>query len=571
MGSNTVWQTISFCITAFTLVGFFSGCSTDSGMGQASGDVQSRAVPQAQQPPPPGQSAQLPTFPQKFNVQGPETQVFGFGVTQPGPIVVDVQGQGAPVIVTLQSPGSQPTTQQATGNLRMNYSVTPQDVQKSPFWTVQIRLAQPMPPQQGGRATGSVNVQHPPVNQTALQQAVQAAVGQRRPPTDQERAQAASEVKAQMDAAFQAHKAQFEQQRQQRHAALMTAVQPLLAQMQTQAQAGGAVRPRGVEESPASETPPAPAEDVTSRAAGLRRRGIEEAPASETPPAGEGDVASRGVRSRGVEEPPPSETPPAAGEDVTSRGLYSGTLLISPSMVVQNPVIASACVPVPVPPGQAPQCVAQGQPGDPVMITGTNFGTGGEIHFVIATGKDVVAPAGAIWSNTQIFTSVPDASGVVGFSGVAYVKRATDKVNSNLMPFRFNPLTERRQIRCPNDDFILEKLVYTSLYSCAVWRVNQNWFWTPQGNDQFFVNTRLANGWTVVQPPTVIFPNAQYTAGGAYIWESRVGTDSPYVNVRYWVNAGFSNNLGYATSILIQGPKGVPDGVVCTQTPCQTS
>ena len=73
----------------------------------------------------PGQSgasaqanAQMPTFPQKFEVQGPESDTFGFVVTQPGPVVVDVQAQGAPLVVTLQSPGGQPITQPATGNVR---------------------------------------------------------------------------------------------------------------------------------------------------------------------------------------------------------------------------------------------------------------------------------------------------------------------------------------------------------------------------------------------------------------------------------------------------------------------
>jgi hypothetical protein len=504
-------------VMGLAMVSLMIGCES-----VGSQEIQSRGVSQVQQPiqsASPGQpSAQLPTFPQKFEVGGPEAISFGFAVTQPGPIVVDVQGQGAPVIVTLQSPGGQPITQQATGNLRLNYNVTPQDVQKSIFWFVQIRLAQPMPPQQGGRAAGTLNVQYPPVNQTAVQQAVQAAAAQRRQPTDQEKAEAAARAKAQMDAAFQAHKARFEQQQQQRHAALMAAAQPLLAQMQNQTQAGGAVRPRGVEEAPASETPLAP------------------------------------------------------GEDVTSRGLYSGTLLLNPTMVVPNPSIASACVPVPVQPGQPPQCVTQGQPGDPVMITGSNFGTsGGEIHFVIATGKDVavVLPSGPMWTNTQIFTSVPDASGVVGFNGTVYVKRATDKVSSNLMLFRFNPLTELRQILCPQErDMILAKITYTNATNCGVYRTNDNWFWSPQGNDQFYVNSRLTNGWTVVQPPTVWLSEAMYQAGGAYLADSHVGTDSPYVNARFWVNAGSMQMLFYRISVLIQGPKGVPDGVWCTQIPC---
>jgi IPT/TIG domain-containing protein len=519
-------------LAVVVITGSLTSCSTpDSGVGQASGDVQSRGTPQMQQSKQaasPGQpGAQLPTFPQKFSVQGPETQVFGFAVTQPGPISIDVQGQGAPVVVTLQSPGGQPITQQATGNLHMSHNVAQQDVQSSLFWTVQVRLAQPMPPQAGGRASGAITVQYPPVNQAAVQQAVQAVAAQQRQPTDQEKAQAAAQAKAFMDGVFNDHKARFEQQDQQRRAAMLAERQPFLAQMQ----AKGAVRPRGVEEAPVSETPSATGEDVTGR--GM-------------------------ARSRGVEEAPAGEVPSAPGDDVTSRGGFaSGSLILSPAMILPNPSITSLSR-------------TQGQSGTSVLITGTGFGTNaGEVHFVIAPGNDKIAPATSlIWQDTGIFAIVPDASGVATFDGTIYIKRATDKVNSNLMPFRFIPLTELRQIRCPNDDFILEKLVYTSLYSCTVWRVNQNWFWTPQGNDQFFVNTRLQNGWMVVQPPIVYLPNPQYSAGGAYLADSRVGSDSPYVNVRYWVNAGFSNNLGYATSVLIQGPKGVPDGVVCTQIPC---
>lgn len=123
-------------LLGIVLVGILAGCSgtgpmTDSG----SGGVESRGLAQMQRPmlpgsPAQGQSnAQLPTFPQKFDVQGPESDSFGFAVTQPGPVVVDVQNQGAPVIVTLQGPASQPISQQGAGQVRLAYTVTPQDIQ----------------------------------------------------------------------------------------------------------------------------------------------------------------------------------------------------------------------------------------------------------------------------------------------------------------------------------------------------------------------------------------------------------------------------------------------------------
>ena len=93
------------------------------------GEVESRGMPQLQrpmmpgnpvQPSAPGQpTAQVPTWPQKFDIQGPESDSFGFAVTQPGPIVVDVQSQGAPVAVTLQGAAPQPISQQGAFGLRL--------------------------------------------------------------------------------------------------------------------------------------------------------------------------------------------------------------------------------------------------------------------------------------------------------------------------------------------------------------------------------------------------------------------------------------------------------------------
>jgi len=526
-------------VKGLMLASMLAGCTGAEPMaGSSAGEVGTRGLSQAQQPVsaqsgPMGQSvAQQATFPQKFNVQGPETQVFGFAVTQPGPMVVDVQGLGAPVIVTLQSSGGQPTAQQAIGNLRLNYNVTPQDVQKSLFWTVQIRLAQPMPAQQGGRATGSLNVQCPPVNPTAVQQALQAAAAQRRQPTDQDQAQAAAHAKAQMDAAFQAHKAQLEQHQQQRRAALMAAVQPLLAQMQTQTQAGAAVRPRGVEDTPASDSASAPGEDETSRA----------------------------IRSRGVEGPSTNETPPASGEDVTTRGTFSGSALrLSPTMVMPNPAIASACVS-----GQTP-CVTKGQPGDPVMITGSGFGSGGEVHFVIGSGKDVSAPAGTVWTDTQIFTSVPDGTGLLAFNGQVYIKRTSDLRLSNLVGFRFEPLMEVRQITATSDRR-LQGPVWQSSPPNRIQhsRDGADFLFTSNGNDELFIQTRLKNTWMIDRAD--VFCEPSYCNGGAYALTTYPGTDWPYLNVRWWLNpdAPFYNfsHVYYQFAVRIVGPKGVPDGVV---------
>ena len=67
------------------------------------------ADPQAgQRPSIPGGAGQstskIPTFPQKFDVQGPESASYGFAVTQPGPIVVEANAQGAPIVSPYNRP-----------------------------------------------------------------------------------------------------------------------------------------------------------------------------------------------------------------------------------------------------------------------------------------------------------------------------------------------------------------------------------------------------------------------------------------------------------------------------------
>src|SRR6266480_2999926 len=243
------------------LTGLVVGCSTSGPAPEGtSGAVESRGVPHALRPPAALHPMQEPIWPQQFEVQGPESASFGFAVTQPGPVVMEVQIQeGAPVIVTLQGPAPQPDSPSSSGQVRRTYNVTPQDVQKSLFWAVQIQLAQPVPPKQGGRARGSVMVQHPPTNLTQVQAAISAhqqAVQQQVAQRHAQEQQVGAQVAAQMEASFQQRKAQLEQQRRQHHAALMAGVQPALDQMRARGQ--GRIGTRGTEGSEAAAGEPRP-------------------------------------------------------------------------------------------------------------------------------------------------------------------------------------------------------------------------------------------------------------------------------------------------------------------------
>lgn len=519
------------------LVGILAGCSgtgpmTDSG----SGGVESRGLAQMQRPMLPGSSAQgqsnaqLPTYPQKFEVQGPEADSFVFAVTQPGSVVVDVQSQGAPVIVTLQGPAPQPMSQQGAGPLRLAFTVTPQDVQKGVLWSLQIRLAQPAPPQQGGRAAGSVMVQHPPVNQAMVQQAVQTRAMQQKQPSPQEQQQASAQAAAQMEQAFQQRKAQFDRQQLDRRAALHAQIQPQLDQLRSRM--AGQVRPRGVEGG-----------EGTSGEAGTST---------------EGEIGTRALRGERLltplEKPPVINMVPVPQTSTSQQAVTQAGSGPAPQTVMPNPAITSLSV-------------AQGQPGDPVMITGSGFGTGGEVHFVIAPGKDLVAPAGVIWTDSQIFSTVPDATGVLGFNGTVYIKRASDNVTSNLLPFRFNPALETREIRNTMDR-VLKWPVNQSSPANEVQRASANFLAGFKDNDVLFGNTRLKNGWVADEAFVYCLYQTygmNFCTGGAYVWETKKGTDWPYLNVRWWMDpAPFANysHVYYSFAVRIVGPKGVPDGVV---------
>jgi hypothetical protein len=208
-----------------------------------SGGVESRGVPKAQRPVQPGakmaspagaqQKFQLPAWPQKFDVQGPEVSSFGFAVTQPGPITVDVQAQGVPLLVTLRSPGGQPITQQATGGLRMSHNVTPQDVQRGVLWTVSLAL----PPNTQGRTTGHVTVQYPVVNEAQAEAAVRLRLDQAKQHGQVDPAQ----MQARRQALLEARRVQLERQYQD----FVKGTELQLDAFLKQRQAQGKIRSRG--------------------------------------------------------------------------------------------------------------------------------------------------------------------------------------------------------------------------------------------------------------------------------------------------------------------------------------
>lgn len=537
-GNNSMLIASGLLIAATAL----SACSSADHAAQTTeGGVESRGLSRMQQPMQPGMAVrpgmpaqpgvpaqanvQLPTWPQKFEVQGPEVGSFGFAVTQAGPIAIDVQAQGAPILVTLQSAGSQPITRQATGNLRMNHMATPQDVQRSLFWTVEIRLAQPMPPQQGGQVAGTVNVQHPPVNHEQVQAALaahQQAAQQQRAQLEAQAHQADVQAAAQIEQAVQQRKAQFEQQEAGRRAALFAQIEPQLNQLRSRA--GGMIRARGLESEDSSDSP-------TSDEAAAPTETTEE------------------IATRGVMKSRPS----------------SGLRYFPTPQPMPNPVISSLSV-------------SQGRPGDPLFINGSNFGTGGgEVRFVMGPGKDFPAPAGVVWTDNQIFATIPDPPGLLGFSGTIYIKRAEEAATSNLAPFRFEPILVTRDYKMPalisdyRYQFPIDFPDHTRHFA-RLW--NGNVFSGLTGTNEYFPNTTLKNGWVLdevyyTQPGSL---SCMSHHGCSYLLEKRIGSSQPYFSVRYWLYAADLSGAKFTSYLIdrisLRGPKGVPDGLACMQAPC---
>jgi hypothetical protein len=456
------------------------------------------------------------SWPQSFDVQGPQVRSYGFAVTQAGPVVVTVQSQGAPLTAAVLGPLPNPlpavAPQSGPGTIRFTYNLTPQDLQRGLFWQIDVRLAPNVALQPGARASGSIVLQRPAVNPALVQQAAQARLAQHRTPT-QERAQLASQDKARLDAAFTARKAQLAQRLTQYRAAVLTRLQPTMDAMRRQKAAL----------TPVATTPSAASDQ-------LHTRGLQPVDRKLTMPA-----------------PPPNIT------------------LVS---------IANNQDTIPLAPG------SYGQPGDEVTITGTGFGaTDGEVHFVIGPlpSQDMVVPANnQIWLATQIMAPVPTVSGVLPYAGALYVKRLTDGAKSVPVAFQFEPNVEQREIRVLADA-VLQQLSYVdaflNYYSGAgptdVYRYNGNFFSGVTGTDRFYVTTRLKNGWKTTQTPITYTRVNGYTGGAAWVVSAAVGTDALATSVGFAVNPMIAINdaFDYGLVIPIQGPSGIPDGVVCINPP----
>jgi hypothetical protein len=260
------------------------------------------------------------------------------------------------------------------------------------------------------------------------------------------------------------------------------------------------------------------------------------------------------ARARQATGDRPATPQPPPGE-VRSRSIGSGR--IDARRQAWQPPPAPAIVSV---------SLGSGRPGDPVMITGSGFGTGGQVRFVIGPTLDIPAPTTAVWSDGQVFTSVPARDGIAtGYSGVVYVQRA-DGSKSNAVPFRFEPALDHHWLPMPPTEFdrsfsnvsfwtLMDGADVKSGVSNTIYmQTGDGGLFGFKGNDRYFLTTRLKNGWRV-NDVELLLPDPSGVSG-AYVNEYRPGTDSPYVDVRVWLMP--MARVRYMLRIGIVGPRGVP-------------
>jgi hypothetical protein len=271
------------------------------------------------------------------------------------------------------------------------------------------------------------------------------------------------------------------------------------------------------------------------------------------------------LRRRKAGLAPAVATSPASGQ-LGTRGLapvQRFPLAPAPPPTIKGVTIANNQDTIPLPPG------SYGQPGDEVTLTGSGFtNTDGEVHFVIGPlpSQDIVA-SNPVWVDQQIVAPVPVVAGVLPYAGAIYVKRLPDGAKSLPIPFRFEPNVEQREIRALSD-YVLQQLggVDLSTTATTISRLNNNFFSGASGVDRLFVSTRLKNGWQVVGQPE---PYGGSVFVAPVVWP----TDnlSLFVGFSMGPEITMTGSVEYGIAIPIQGPAGVPDGVVCPTLPANGS
>jgi uncharacterized protein YjbJ (UPF0337 family) len=208
-----------------------------------------------------------------------------------------------------------------------------------------------------------------------------------------------------------------------------------------------------------------------------------------------------------------------------------------------------------------------GEPGDPILVTGTGFTAATEVYFLVAPNRQEKANIG-FSGETQLMVEVPLVTGIPAFSGLVLVKREDGQVSQG-SPFRFTPRTV--VVGYHFDEVITDATLHNDGGADKDIRgsnsVNGSGFsvshfsWSLVGfklDDILFPSTRLNNGWVVED--VVFNGNSSPLQGKAELREFGKGSNALKMKVHGWTTAqtfGLYGYVCYFGQILIRGPEGV--------------
>lgn len=513
-------------------------------------------------------------FPRRFELGGASRHFEAFAVTQTGPIRVALRAEGPPVNLVLRRPDGRVIERQGQGEIVIEDVAGNADLAAGSVWNIAvIPLRRDDSP--GAVARGELSVKAP----EADARLVQAEIGR----AQAQSAAAANALRAQAPTSGDAAAETLRQQRALEQASLARHTN-MLQQLQTQLtpQATAAVQ-----------------QSLALRGQGRTVAQAEQAVAAD-PRITAAAVAGAPMRAdralaRDLAAATPATMPaaPAAGPAAASPAAPTGTAAMnssagqpaSPSPFVAgaiNRLLKPGAMPSP-PPGQsgqpaqgaqaAPQgppvirslSVTEGDPGTPLMLSGTNLGDQkGEVRFVVASGQDLPAPV-SHWTPTQILLQVPAVEGVGPYNGHVYVRRA-DRTQSEFRPFSFRPTLEVRTIhpRFDGDATVHPFALANVGFFGYGWKLinREAPVWGGSGRDEFFKGRQLRNGWKVERCFATPGHRASWGPGsivsygtGEVSVHCQPGSAMLDTGTNWWI--GWGSQLVYSVGVVVTGPKGL--------------
>ncbi len=448
-----------------------------------------------------------PKWPVSFNLLEGEREDWGFVVGAPGAIDVRVQSQGAPIVVSLRKADGNVVEQTGSGDIAIKLQATAADVARSVLWSISVRGANAaLPPATGGKRE--------------LRPVARGTVNVAHPQGDARRAE--TELKA---LAQQVRVGQARPQTNQSSTAALVAKRRAEIDQQT------AARQAQMLERLRASIPAAAYQRASARIAARRTT----------------DTAAIGPQVRQQAAQFLATQAPPGGAPAQSAGA------LVPLSADAAPAITSLSV-------------NEGQPGDPVLITGTSLGDqAGEVHFIVGNGSDLVAPV-MHWTGTQAFVTVPEKSGVLAFNGLVYIV-ATGGKKSAGTAFGFRPAIDVQSVPIA---FNAQSSRFGSPYfpdggtTMVTHHVEPALsilcFCGGKGDDEVYLHGEsLKNNWQIDGVDVRNDLTSLATDTGAErvsVVDFRPGTSSKYVRFHWWF--GWGEFITYRASFVVSGPKGLP-------------